>query len=100
MGTQIEKTKHHIVPDRQKSTRYVKNGKKRLVFFDLFFIILFLTVSKNKIAATPENIGVVAILTVVLNYSILFPSFTFFLDGFHLAFGDKFEICIKTTDLM
>ena len=63
-------------------------------------IILFLTVSKNKIAATPENIGVVAILTVVLNYSILFPSFTFFLDGFHLDFGDKFEICIKTTDLM
>ncbi len=100
MGTQIEKTKHHIVPDSQKSTRYVKNGKKRLVFFDLFFIILFLTVSKNKIAAMPENIGVVAILTVVLNYSILFPSFTFFLDGFHLAFGDKFEICIKTTDLM
>ena len=34
----------------------------------------------------PENIGVVAILTVVLNYSNLFPSFTFFLDGFHLAF--------------
>ena len=62
--------------------------------------ILFLTVSKNKIAAMPENIGVVAILTVVLNYSILFPSFTSFLDGFHLAFGDKFEICIKTTDLM
>ena len=65
-----------------------------------YVIFLFLTVSKNKIAATPENIGVVAILTVVLNYSILFPSFTFFLDGFHLAFGDKFEICIKTTDLM
>ena len=65
-----------------------------------YYNILFLTVSKNKIAATPENIGVVAILTVVLNYSILFPSFTFFLDGFHLAFGDKFEICIKTTDLM
>lgn len=64
------------------------------------YIILFLTVSKNKIAAMPENIGVVAILTVVLNYSILFPSFTSFLDGFHLAFGDKFEICIKTTDLM
>lgn len=70
---------------------------KNLCFSDK---ILFLTVSKNKIAATPENIGIVAILTVVLNYSILFPSFTFFLDGFHLAFGDKFEICIKTTDLM
>ena len=69
-------------------------------FFVVSYIILFLTVSKNKIAAMPENIGVVAILTVVLNYSILFPSFTFFLDGFHLAFGDKFEICIKTTDLM
>lgn len=71
-----------------------------LVIPYIFDIILFLTVSKNKIAAMPENIGVVAILTVVLNYSILFPSFTFFLDGFHLAFGDKFEICIKTTDLM
>ena len=73
---------------------------KQLHFEDNEGIILFLTVSKNKIAAMPENIGVVAILTVVLNYSILFPSFTFFLDGFHLAFGDKFEICIKTTDLM
>ena len=50
------------------------------------YTILFLTVSKNKIAAMPGNIGVVAILTVVLNYSILFSSFTFFLDGFHLAF--------------
>ena len=71
-----------------------------LFFLSCHVKILFLTVSKNKIAAMPENIGVVAILTVVLNYSILFPSFTFFLDGFHLAFGDKFEICIKTTDLM
>ena len=77
-----------------------ENRRKQLECAWKFVIILFLTVSKNKIAATPENIGVVAILTVVLNYSILFPSFTFFLDGFHLAFGDKFEICIKTTDLM
>ena len=78
----------------------LKNILKQFTGTDVWLIILFLTVSKNKIAATPENIGVVAILTVVLNYSILFPSFTFFLDGFHLAFGDKFEICIKTTDLM
>lgn len=77
---------------------FVKNYLLKI--FATHSTILFLTVSKNKIAATPENIGVVAILTVVLNYSILFPSFTFFLDGFHLAFGDKFEICIKTTDLM
>ena len=34
-------------------------------------IILFLTVSKNKIAAIPENIGAVTIVNVVLNYSIL-----------------------------
>ena len=78
----------------------VKSIIKQVTLIHFYDIILFLTVSKNKIAATPENIGVVAILTVVLNYSILFPSFTFFLDGFHLAFGDKFEICIKTTDLM
>ena len=76
------------------------DGNRYLLSEEETAIILFLTVSKNKIAAMPENIGVVAILTVVLNYSILFPSFTFFLDGFHLAFGAKFEICIKTTDLM
>ena len=87
---------------------YIEQKNIRVLYKGIFVFekvkitdtILFLTVSKNKIAATPENIGVVAILTVVLNYSILFPSFTFFLDGFHLAFGDKFEICIKTTDLM
>ena len=88
--------------DRTKACRkkYKRNSKKSLKSCKIRAIVLFLTVSKNKIAAMPENIGVVAILTVVLNYSILFPSFTFFLDGFHLAFGDKFEICIKTTDLM
>lgn len=86
--------------DRGFRTVTKKSMQTVLKNLEGFYIILFLTVSKNKIAATPENIGVVAILTVVLNYSILFPSFTFFLDGFHLAFGDKFEICIKTTDLM
>ena len=85
-----------------KTGKYIANCNSiyLAVTIVVYAILLFLTVSKNKIAATPENIGVVAILTVVLNYSILFPSFTFFLDGFHLAFGDKFEICIKTTDLM
>ena len=87
-----------IVKNLSKGSK--KNTKKTYFIWESCVIILFLTVSKNKIAAMPENIGVVAILTVVLNYSILFPSFTFFLDGFHLAFGDKFEICIKTTDLM
>ena len=86
----------------ESAFRIQRSDFLRFIFTKTYFFvtILFLTVSKNKIAATPENIGVVAILTVVLNYSILFPSFTFFLDGFHLAFGDKFEICIKTTDLM
>lgn len=59
---------------------------KQVTLIHFYDIILFLTVSKNKIAAMPGNIGVVVILTVVLNYSILFSSFTFFLDGFHLAF--------------
>ena len=91
-----------VIRLKYKRKMLISNAKYRmeLIFYVLNSIILFLTVSKNKIAAMPENIGVVAILTVVLNYSILFPSFTFFLDGFHLAFGDKFEICIKTTDLM
>lgn len=34
-----QKIKHHVVSDNKKSTIYVKNGKKRLVFLDLFFII-------------------------------------------------------------
>ena len=34
-----QKIKHHVVSDRQKSTRYVKNGKKILVFLNLFFIM-------------------------------------------------------------
>ena len=93
------KSKRYTI-DLHETKRQSKNIGMILFIFIRSLIILFLTVSKNKIAAMPENIGVVAILTVVLNYSILFPSFTFFLDGFHLAFGDKFEICIKTTDLM
>ena len=89
------------MPDVRKNSENIPRIYRYVLKMRCNFVkILFLTVSKNKIAATPENIGVVAILTVVLNYSILFPSFTFFLDGFHLAFGDKFEICIKTTDLM
>ena len=78
----------------------VYTAQKTVAIFFRFAIILFLTVLENKIAATPENIGVVAILTVVSNYSILFSSFTFLLDGFHLAFRNKFEVCIKTTNLM
>ena len=93
------KSKRYTI-DLHETKRQSKKIGMILFIFIRSLIILFLTVSKNKIAAMPENIGVVAILTVVLNYSILFPSFTSFLDGFHLAFGDKFEICIKTTDLM
>ena len=34
-----QKIKHHVVSDNKKSTIYVKNGKKILVFLNLFFII-------------------------------------------------------------
>lgn len=46
----------------------------------------------------PENMGSVAIFSVVLDYGILFSAFTFFLNCFHVAFGDEFKVSIKTTD--
>ena len=66
---------------------YQHFGLTKSLILTLYVIIIpFLTVSKNKIAAMPGNIGVVVILTVVLNYTIVCSSSTFFLDGFHLAF--------------
>ena len=47
-----------------------------------------------------ENTGIVAVFSVVLDYGILFPSFTFFLNCFHMAFGDEFIVGVKTTDLV
>lgn len=35
---------------------------------------------------------------VVLEYSILFPALTFFLNVFHLPFGDKFIIRFKAAN--
>ena len=63
-------------------------------------IILFLTVEKNKIATVHENTGSVAIFSVVSDYGILFSAFTFFLDCFHMTFGDKLKAGIKTTDFV
>ena len=100
MGTQIEKTKHHIVPDRQKSTRYVKNGKKRLVFFDFLLNIPSLTVEKRKNRCSPCSYWATAIFAVVTNYSNLFFSFTFFLDISHFTSGYELIIRSETTDFM
>ena len=47
-----------------------------------------------------ENMGSVAIFSVVLDYGILFPAFAFFLNCFHMTFGDEFIIGVKTTDLV
>ena len=54
--------------------------------------------TEEKIATMPENTGSVAIFSAVLDYSILFPAFTFFLNCFHMTFGDKFKVGIKATD--
>ena len=47
-----------------------------------------------------ENTGIVAIFSIVLDYSILLSAFTFFLDFFHVTFGDKFIVGIKATNLV
>lgn len=47
-----------------------------------------------------ENTGSVTIFSAVLGYGILFPAFTFFLNCFHMAFGNEFKVGIKTTDLV
>ena len=47
-----------------------------------------------------ENTGSVAVFSVVLDYGILFPAFAFFLDCFHMTFGDEFKIGFKTTVLV
>ena len=47
-----------------------------------------------------ENMGSVAIFSVVLDYGILFSSFTFFLNCFHVTFGDEFKVGIKPANLV
>ena len=41
-----------------------------------------------------------AIFCVVSDYGILFLSFTFFLNCFHLAFGDELVVCAESTGVM
>ena len=47
-----------------------------------------------------ENTGSVAIFSVVLDYGILFSAFTFFLNCFHMTFGNEFKVAIKATFLV
>lgn len=67
-------------------------------FLSDIFYPCFWQLRKNIIAAIPEKQGIVAIFSAVLDYGILFPALTFFLNCFHLAFGDEFIVGVKITD--
>ena len=46
------------------------------------------------------NMSIVAFFSFVLDHSILFSAFTFFLNCFHMAFSDEFKVSIKATYLV
>lgn len=78
-------------------SRYLANYSN----YSRYAIIPSLTVyKKNKIAVCSVNMGVTAIFFSVTDFSNLFFTFTFFLNCFHLTFGNKFKVGIKTTDLV
>lgn len=66
----------------------------------LWGIIPSLTVVKRKNRCIPCIYWDSAIFCVVMVYSILFPSFTFFLNGFHFTFGYELIIRSKATNIM
>ena len=59
-----------------------------------------LTVSKTKNRCKPYDYWAAAIFVVVADYSNLFFSFTFFLNGSHTAFGYELIIRSETTGFM
>ncbi len=63
-------------------------------------ILLSLTVEKQKIAVSLDFTWGSAIFCIALEYSILFPTFTLFLNVFHLSFCDKFIIRFKATNVV
>ena len=63
-------------------------------------IIPSLTVSKTKNRCKPYDYWAAAIFVVVADYSNLFFSFTFFLNGSHTAFGYELIIRSETTGFM
>ena len=63
-------------------------------------IVPSLTVSKTKNRCKPYDYWATAIFVVVADYSNLFFSFTFFLNGSHTAFGYELIIRSETTGFM
>ena len=63
-------------------------------------ILPSLTVLENKKRCSPDKYWGTAFFARFMIYSILFPSFTFFLDSFHLPLGNKFVVCPKFTNPM
>ena len=59
-----------------------------------------LTVSKTKNRCKPYGYWATAIFAVVVDYSNLFFSFTFFLNCFHFTFGYELVISSKATGPM
>ena len=65
---------------------------------NLWWYILSLTVTKQKKRCTSWFYWCSAIYFVVFEYSILFPTFAFFQNVFHLPFGDKSIIRFKAAN--
>ena len=65
---------------------------------NLWWYILSLTVTKPKKTCTSWFYWGWEIYCVVLEYSILFPTFAFFQNVFHLPFGDKSLIRFKVAN--
>ena len=63
-------------------------------------ILPSLTVGEQKNRCIPCVYWDVAIFFVVTEYSNLFFSFTFFLNGSHFTFGYELVICPEATDFM
>ncbi len=76
----------------EKSKRKKKNPKKKRIIYwtkrkVCGIIIPSLTVENQKNRCIPCISWSAAIFAVVTKYSILFPSFAFFLNSSHFAFG-------------
>ena len=76
---------------RKKQKKKEKPEKKRIIYWTkrkvCGIIIPSLTVENQKNRCIPCISWSAAIFAVVTKYSILFPSFAFFLNSSHFAFG-------------
>ena len=73
---------------------------KPFTFFAKYYIIPSLTVENQKNRCIPCICWSAAIFAVVMKYSNLFFSFTFFLNGSHFTFGYELIIGSEAADFM